>query len=93
MSRALKWITGLSEAVLGIPIVGAAIVIGNGWMPLGIMLILHIITLFVTKGVGGRTRGSILGIITSCLAWIPFVGMIMHTVTAVFLLFDAFRRR
>ncbi len=53
------------------------------------MLALHIVTLVLTKKDGGDTTGSILGIITSCVAWIPFVGMVMHIITAIFLMIDA----
>lgn len=88
-SRILKWLTGGLEAILGVPILGAAIIVGLLWIPLGIMLILHIITLVLTKKNGGASTGSILGIITSCVAWIPFVGMIMHILSAIFLMIDA----
>ncbi|MFL8939054.1 hypothetical protein ACKA06_19930 [Rossellomorea oryzaecorticis] len=88
-SRILKWTTGACEAVLGVPILGAAIVLGYLWAPLGIMLILHIITLIFTLKDGGSPIGSILGIITSCIAWIPFVGMTMHIITAILLMINA----
>jgi hypothetical protein len=89
VSRILKWVTGAMEAILGIPVLGAAIVIGFLWIPLLVMLVLHIITLVLTKQDGGSTTGSILGIVTSCIAWIPFVGMIMHILSAIFLMLDA----
>ena len=88
-TRILKWVTGSMEAVLGIPILGATIVIGFLWMPLVIMLSLHIVTLAIAKQSGGSSTGSVLGIVTSCVAWIPFVGMIMHILTAIFLMIDA----
>lgn len=88
-SKVLKWVTGGLEAILGIPILGAAIVLSFLWIPLFVMLILHIITLVITNKEGGSTTGSILGIVTSCIAWIPFVGMIMHILTAIFLMIDA----
>ncbi|MCH1625922.1 hypothetical protein [Fredinandcohnia quinoae] len=89
VSKILKWVTGGLEALLGIPILGATIILSMLWVPLGIMLILHIITLVLTKKEGGATTGSILGIVTSCIAWIPFVGMIMHILSAIFLMLDA----
>lgn len=88
-SRILKWVTGALEAILGIPVLGAAIVIGLLWFPLAIMLVLHIITLVLTKKDGGASVGSILGIITSCVAWIPGVGIIMHILSAIFLMINA----
>ncbi|QDP41365.1 hypothetical protein [Radiobacillus deserti] len=89
ISRILKFATGLCEAVLGIPFLGAAIILGNLWTPLGFMLVFHIITLLFTKRDGGSTFGSVLGIITSLIGGIPFVGMVMHIITAIVLLFQA----
>lgn len=88
-SKILKWVSGGLEALLGVPILGGTIVIGLVWTPLAMMLILHIVTLVFTKKEGGSTTGSILGIVTSCVAWIPFVGMIMHIITAIILMIDA----
>ncbi|CAM4079539.1 membrane protein [Bacillus manliponensis] len=92
VSRILKWLTGGLEAILGIPILGGTIVISLAWTPLIFMLVLHIITLVLTKKDGGATVGSILGIVTSCLAWIPFIGMIMHILSAIFLMIDASKK-
>lgn len=89
VSRILKWVTGAFEAFLAIPILGAGFILGLAWTPLGAMLILHIVTLVLTKRDNGASVGSILGIITSCLGWIPFVGMIMHILSAVFLMVNA----
>ncbi|MBH9967954.1 hypothetical protein [[Bacillus] enclensis] len=88
-SRILKWTTGAFEAVLGVPLLGAAIIIGFLWIPLAIMLVLHIVTLLLTIKDGGSPTGSILGIVTSCIAWIPFVGITMHIITAIFLMINA----
>ncbi|WP_100332390.1 hypothetical protein [Bacillus xiapuensis] len=91
MTTVMKWITGGLEAILAIPLVGGSIVIGNLWMPLGIMAVLHIITLLLSIKSGRSSLGSIFGIITSLIAWIPFLGWAMHVVTAFILIFDAFR--
>ncbi|ADU32474.1 membrane protein [Evansella cellulosilytica] len=88
-SRILKWVTGGLEAILAIPVLGASIIIGLLWIPLFVMLVLHIITLILTKKDGGKTTGSILGIVTSCVGWIPFVGWVMHVLTAIFLMINA----
>lgn len=88
-SKILKWVTGGLEALLGVPILGGTIVLGLLWTPLAIMLVLHIITLVFTKKEGGASTGSILGIVTSCVAWIPIVGMILHILSAIFLMVDA----
>lgn len=88
-SKILKWITGGAEAFLGIPLIGGFFIISQGWTPLFVMLILHIITLLITNKDGGVNGGSILGIITSCIGWIPIVGMIMHIITAIVLFITA----
>ncbi|MEH7308253.1 hypothetical protein [Neobacillus drentensis] len=89
-SRILKWVSGGLEALLGIPVLGGSIVLSLVWTPLAIMLILHIVTLVITKKEGsGSITGSVLGIITSCIGWIPFVGMAMHIISAIILMVDA----
>src|SRR5699024_12123985 len=85
----LKWVTGAFEAILGIPLIGASIILSFAWTPLFAMLILHIITLVMTKRDNGASTGSILGIITSCVGWIPLVGMVMHILSAIFLMINA----
>ncbi|MFC4076175.1 hypothetical protein [Salinithrix halophila] len=88
-ARIMKWITGGLEALLGIPILGGLIVLGGSYAPLGVMLLLHIITLIISSSRKVDKHGSILGIITSCLAWIPIVGWLLHMITAVILLVNA----
>ncbi|MEC5424515.1 hypothetical protein QGM71_13525 [Virgibacillus sp. C22-A2] len=85
LSRIMKFITGSLEALLGIPILGGAYIIGNAWAPLFFMLFLHLVTLVLTKRDRGASAGSILGIITSLIGWIPFVGFLMHVLTAIVL--------
>lgn len=88
-STLFKWITGVLEILLGIPIVGASIILVFHWSPLLIMLCLHIITLVLAKRDQTDLKGSVLGIITSFIAIIPFVGMLMHLLTGIVLLKDA----
>lgn len=90
-ARILKWITGAMEALLGIPILGGTLVISFLYTPLMILLILHIITLVYCNQEGLDKAPSTLGIITSCIAWVPILGMIMHILTAVFLLISSFK--
>ncbi|MFS0638856.1 hypothetical protein AB1K84_23470 [Mesobacillus foraminis] len=93
VSTVLKWVTGGLEAFLGIPVLGGAIVLGYAWTPLFLMLILHIVTLIFSMREFQNKHASILGIITSIVAWIPFVGMIMHIITAIVLFIDAARSK
>ena len=89
-ARQLKIATGIFEAFLGIPILGGIFIVLLWWTPLLIMFFLHVVTLiFTIKEKDGFTIGSIIGMITSCIAWIPFLGMIMHILTAVCLITTA----
>ena len=92
-TRTMKLITGILEAILAIPVLGAIIIVSNGWMPLVITLVLHIITLVLAVRVQGPLAGSIVGIVASALGWIPFVGWILHAAAAIVLLVEAFSRR
>jgi len=90
-ARALILVTGILEGVLGIPVLGGLIVMGLAYIPLFVMFILHIITLVFALKESKDVHGSIVGIVTSAIAWIPFVGMIMHIITAILLLVSYFK--
>ena len=86
-----KCVAGGIEALLGVPIIGATIILGLVWSPLVIMLAFHIVNLVFSKNENLPITGSVLGIIASALGWIPFVGMIMHIITAIFLMIEAYK--
>ncbi|SET33818.1 hypothetical protein SAMN05216389_10948 [Oceanobacillus limi] len=90
-STIFKWITGGLEAFWGIPVLGGSLILGLAWTPLIFMLVLHIVTLIFSIQDKKKIHGSITGIVTSCLGWIPILGMIMHILTAILLLIDAFQ--
>lgn len=88
-SRKMKWIFGGMEAFLGIPLIGGLFIIGMYYTPLALMLVLHIIGLvFAVKEARAKT-GHVLGIVASTIGWIPIVGMILHILTATFLMVEA----
>ncbi|WP_083553659.1 hypothetical protein [Planococcus versutus] len=89
ISVALLWITGLAEAFLAIPLIGGGFVISTGYSVLGVMFVLHAITLFFSFREYSPKSGSILGVITSTIAWIPGIGWVFHLITAAVLLFSA----
>ncbi|MBA2176430.1 hypothetical protein H0266_16145 [Halobacillus locisalis] len=91
LSTLLKWITGVCEALLAIPLAGGLFVLSGGWGALLFMFVAHLITLIVAINDNRTYGGNILGMITSAVAVIPIVGWIMHTVTAIVLLIDAGR--
>ena len=89
ISTILKWVSGGFEALLGIPVLGGTIVVSLLWVPLLVTLALHVVTLMFSIKEGTNKHGSIVGIVTSCVAWIPGVGMVMHIISAVLLMVDA----
>lgn len=89
LSRIMKWVTGGSEAFLGIPLIGGSFILSTSWGALLVMFILHTVTLFIARNEKGNITGSILGMVTSFIGVIPVVGMIMHIITAIVLLIDA----
>lgn len=89
--RVTKWVAGGIEALLGIPFLGACIIVGCVCIPLFIMLAFHIVNLVLSKKEDLPITGSILGIVASALGWIPFVGMIMHILTAIFVMMEAYK--
>jgi hypothetical protein len=93
-SRILKWVTASLETLLAIPGFGAFIIISTYWTPLALMLILHIITLVLSIK-SGRTenKGSIIGIIASCIGFIPGVGMVLHILSCIFLFIEASKNK
>ncbi len=88
-STAMKWITAIAEGFLAIPIIGGAFVIGTNYSALGVMFLLHAITLILSIRERQGKGASILGLITSVVSIIPIIGWIMHLLTAVALLLSA----
>ncbi|QJX80065.1 hypothetical protein [Priestia megaterium] len=91
ISSFLKWVSGIGEAFLGIPLYGGLFVFSLGWTPLIAMLVLHIVTLIFSSKENTRYYGSILGIVTSLLAWIPILGMFLHIISGFLLIWDAYK--
>lgn len=77
------------EAALGIPILGGTIIVSLLWTPLVVTLALHIVAVVLSKEEKRPITGNVLGIVTSCVGWIPILGMIMHIITAIFILVEA----
>lgn len=91
ISTMLKLFSGAGEAFLGIPIYGGLFVITMGWTPLVAMLVLHTINLCFSIKEKQNKYPSIMGIITSLLAYIPFLGMMLHIITAFLLFWDVYQ--
>ncbi|MGO4375131.1 hypothetical protein AB4Z21_31125 [Paenibacillus sp. MCAF20] len=87
--RIILWITGLCEALLGVPVIGGLLVLMSGYSFLIYMLIAHIVALIICVKYKRPIYSSVLGIAASALGWIPFLGMTLHIVAAVFLIRNA----
>lgn len=85
----MKWVTGGLEALWGIPVLGGTLIIGMFWIPLAIMLVFHIVVVVIAYQNGIKAYGNVLGIVTSVVGVIPVVGMILHILSAVFIMVDA----
>ncbi|MDP4096450.1 hypothetical protein OIN60_06670 [Paenibacillus sp. P96] len=83
ISRILKWISGILELGLAIPIIGGSIIIFSGYSALGFMFVLHAITVILSVRNQEPAYGSLFGILTSLLAWIPVVGWLMHLIAGI----------
>ncbi|PEJ57375.1 hypothetical protein CN692_13255 [Bacillus sp. AFS002410] len=81
-----RWLTLVCECILAIPLIGGLVVISSHYSALLIMLVLHIIAIVASGNRGLKLIGSKFGIITCLLGWIPFLGMILHMLTAIILL-------
>jgi hypothetical protein len=91
--KILKIVSGGLEAFWGIPVLGGAMIVSMVWIPLIVMLALHIVTLIFSVKTGVKRTGPILGIITSAIGWIPVVGMVMHILSAIFLLIEGINQK
>lgn len=91
-SKIMKIITGSLEAFLAIPIIGGVLVFSTFYIPLVVLLILHIVTFIISSKERTSKIGSIFGIVTSLLAWIPLLGWMLHLITALILIVDSIRK-
>lgn len=91
-SKIMKIITGSLEAFLAIPIIGGVLVFSTFYIPLVVLLILHIVTFIISSKERTSKIGSTFGIVTSLLAWIPLLGWMLHLITALILIVDSIRK-
>ncbi|HJF32743.1 MAG TPA: hypothetical protein K8V56_13350 [Sporosarcina psychrophila] len=92
-STGMKWVTALAEGFLAIPLLGGLFVVTSGYSVLGVMFVLHAITLLLSIREMQGKAASILGLVTSVVSAIPFIGWFMHLITAVALFLSAITSR
>jgi len=89
LAKLLKWGTFAYEAFLALPIIGGLFIVANGWIPLGIAFLLHVITIVVLLKERGPVIGNGIGVVTSIVGFVPILGWVMHGITALVLLFES----
>lgn len=62
--------------------------VANAWAPLGIAFLLHAVAIIILLRERGPIIGNAVGVVTSVVALIPFVGWVMHAITAIILLVE-----
>lgn len=88
-STGMKWVTAIAEGFLAIPIIGGAFVLSTNYTALGIMFVLHAITLVLSVREMQGKAASIFGMITSVVSVIPVLGWFLHLLTAIALFISA----
>ncbi|MCL6603397.1 MAG: hypothetical protein K6T94_11020 [Paenibacillus sp.] len=88
LAKLLKWGSFAYEAFLALPIIGGLFVLSNAWIPLGFAFVLHVAAIVVLLRERGPIIGNVIGVVASIIGFIPFVGWIMHAITAVVLLVE-----
>jgi hypothetical protein len=88
----MKMGAAILETIFAIPVLGAMIIVGFIWIPLFVALAYHIITLVLTHKTR-KVTGNVLGIVASSIGWIPFVGWVLHILSAVFCWIETFKEK
>lgn len=86
LNKYYKIFMALFELLLAVPFLGATIVISTGWSILGLLMFLHILGILFSVMTNQRKSGHFIGIIANFVAFIPLVGMAVHTITGCILL-------
>ncbi|GAA6825742.1 hypothetical protein ISO99_11145 [Staphylococcus sp. 18_1_E_LY] len=82
----------LSELFYGIPFLGGSFILGLSWQPLFVNMFLYLIMLVILmvdkqNAIKPMAVVPLLGIIGSIIAFIPFIGMIVHWILFFLLIF------
>lgn len=92
-SRNYKLVICFMELMLAFPVIGASIVISSGWTVLSWMILFHIIGIILSTQAKQSKSSHIFGLISNIVAVIPFVGMVLHGLTALYLLTQAIKEK
>lgn len=82
----------ISELFYGIPFLGGSFILGLSWQPLFVNMFLYLVMIVILivdrqNAIKPMAVVPLLGIIGSIIAFIPFIGMIVHWILFFLLLF------
>ncbi|MBS4174894.1 hypothetical protein [Bacillus sp. FJAT-49736] len=89
--RLYKIIIGLVELFFGIPFIGGLVIIAHGWSPLGFLIVFHFIGLILSFISYKSKAASLFGIVGNIIAFIPFIGMVMHILIGLVNIYQGIR--
>ncbi|MDN5695269.1 MAG: hypothetical protein L0G61_01060, partial [Staphylococcus equorum] len=91
----LSFILLIGEFVYGIPFLGGSIILSFGWQPLLINALLYLVTMIILivdkqNSIKPMMVIPLLGLIGSFIAFLPFIGMVVHWILFFLMLFFIF---
>lgn len=91
----LSFVLLIGELVYGIPFLGGSIILSFGWQPLLINALLYLVTMIILivdkqNSIKPMMVIPLLGLIGSFIAFLPFIGMVVHWILFFLMLFFIF---
>ena len=84
-SSNLKLIAASFETVLAIPLVGGLLIISSFWLLLALEVIIGIFGVIRANKEKKAKNGHVMQIIAGFVGWVPFLGWLLHLLSAVML--------
>ncbi|AYC28897.1 hypothetical protein [Paenisporosarcina cavernae] len=79
--RFLLYIALLVEGIMALPILGYIVAAGTAYLLLVVSFVIHVINFMYLSRWGANNRPAIMGIVSSVLGFIPFIGFVLHVIT------------
>ncbi len=80
-----KLVAAIFETVLAIPLLGGLLIISSFWLLLVFEVIIGILGVIQANKENKANKGHVLQIITGFIGWIPFLGWLLHLLSATIL--------
>lgn len=88
--KTLKCTTGIFHLLLIPCYLLQGLIYLYDWLPLLVIITLHIITILLAKKEGMKTYANYIGILTTLVAFFPYIAIVLHIITATFIFLDAY---